>query len=131
MGSAAGLYRGSAVTLARDIPSHGVYFCTYEAARDILDPGSCGRGPSSPTASFVAGVHIVPLQNLLYHISTTLLPVTNICARVACVIESGPMCCRGPRNCRAMSVLRTSWHMRHGEHFEQSSSCQLIQLLHW
>lgn len=51
----AGLYRGLGVTLVRDTPSHGVYFCVYDAAREALDPGSRARGSSVPAASFAAG----------------------------------------------------------------------------
>lgn len=50
-----GLYRGGAVTLARDIPSHGVYFCTYDISREAMDPGSRTRGASKPWAGFTAG----------------------------------------------------------------------------
>lgn len=54
-----GLYRGLGVTMARDTPSHGVYFCTYDAAREALDPGSRARSTSAPAASFAAGARIL------------------------------------------------------------------------
>ncbi|KQK03367.1 mitochondrial arginine transporter BAC2 [Brachypodium distachyon] len=38
-----GVYRGLAVTALRDAPSHGVYFWTYERAREALHPG-CRTG---------------------------------------------------------------------------------------
>lgn len=52
-----GLYRGAAITAARDIPSHGVYFAAYEWGRDALDPGCRGRGPGggSRLAPLAAG----------------------------------------------------------------------------
>ncbi len=58
MKSGAGLYRGFGVTLVRDTPSHGVYFCVYEAGREALDPGSRSRGTYSAAASFAAGGHL-------------------------------------------------------------------------
>jgi solute carrier family 25 (mitochondrial carnitine/acylcarnitine transporter), member 20/29 len=33
-----GMYRGLTVTALRDAPAHGVYFCTYEYARERLRP---------------------------------------------------------------------------------------------
>lgn len=62
--SGAGLYRGLGVTMVRDTPSHGVYFCVYDAAREALDPGSRARGSSAPAASFTAGGH-PPSQDIL------------------------------------------------------------------
>nr|ACG46400.1 mitochondrial carnitine/acylcarnitine carrier-like protein [Zea mays] len=41
-----GVYRGLAVTALRDAPAHGVYFWTYERARERLHPG-CRRSSSS------------------------------------------------------------------------------------
>ncbi|CAO2205104.1 unnamed protein product [Urochloa humidicola] len=38
-----GIYRGLTVTALRDAPAHGVYFWTYEYARERLHPG-CRRG---------------------------------------------------------------------------------------
>uniref|UniRef100_A0A0E0JFT4 Uncharacterized protein n=1 Tax=Oryza punctata TaxID=4537 RepID=A0A0E0JFT4_ORYPU len=39
-----GIYRGLAVTALRDAPAHGVYFWTYEYARERLHPGCRGHG---------------------------------------------------------------------------------------
>ncbi|OEL31135.1 hypothetical protein BAE44_0007843 [Dichanthelium oligosanthes] len=38
-----GIYRGLTVTALRDAPAHGVYFWTYEYARERLHPG-CRHG---------------------------------------------------------------------------------------
>jgi solute carrier family 25 carnitine/acylcarnitine transporter 20/29 len=39
-----GVYRGLAVTALRDAPAHGVYFWTYERARERLHPGCRRQG---------------------------------------------------------------------------------------
>ncbi|KAK3159678.1 hypothetical protein QOZ80_1BG0049710 [Eleusine coracana subsp. coracana] len=39
-----GVYRGLTVTALRDAPAHGVYFWTYEYARERLHPGCRGGG---------------------------------------------------------------------------------------
>ena len=51
------LYRGAAITAARDVPSHGVYFAVYEWARGALDPGARerGAGAASRVALLAAG----------------------------------------------------------------------------
>lgn len=50
-----GLYRGLAVTALRDAPAHGVYFWTYERARERLHPGCRRRGGESLATMLVAG----------------------------------------------------------------------------
>ena len=56
--SCTGLYRGLGMTLVRDIPSHGVYFCMYDWVREQLEPGCRQRGTQSHTAAMIAGVTI-------------------------------------------------------------------------
>ena len=51
----AGLYRGLGITLVRDIPSHGVYFCMYDWVREQLEPGCREAGSQSHAAALVAG----------------------------------------------------------------------------
>ena len=51
----AGLFRGFGVTLVRDVPCYGIYFCIYDASRDALDPGSRACGPSNAFATLFAG----------------------------------------------------------------------------
>jgi solute carrier family 25 carnitine/acylcarnitine transporter 20/29 len=52
-GGLAALYRGTAITLIRDIPSHGVYFAAFEWAREALEPGCRGAGRASESAAAV------------------------------------------------------------------------------
>lgn len=44
-GGIRGLHRGMVITLIRDVPSYGAYFCINEAMRAYLDP--CRRAPLS------------------------------------------------------------------------------------
>ncbi|XP_052176108.1 mitochondrial arginine transporter BAC2-like [Diospyros lotus] len=50
-----GLYRGLTVTVLRDAPAHGVYFWTYEYAREKLHPGCRKSGQESFHTMLVAG----------------------------------------------------------------------------
>ncbi|XP_058105556.1 mitochondrial arginine transporter BAC2-like [Magnolia sinica] len=50
-----GLYRGLAITVLRDAPSHGFYFWTYEYTRDLIHPGCRMSGEESLSTMFVAG----------------------------------------------------------------------------
>ncbi|KAM0902460.1 hypothetical protein ACQ4PT_019283 [Festuca glaucescens] len=50
-----GIYRGLAVTALRDAPSHGVYFWTYEYARERLHPGCRRTGQESLATMLVSG----------------------------------------------------------------------------
>lgn len=50
-----GMYRGLAVTALRDAPAHGVYFWTYECARERLHPGCRRNGDESLATMLVAG----------------------------------------------------------------------------
>lgn len=52
---AAGLWRGTGVTLVRDWPSFGVYFAVYEGMQEVLQPGSRVSGDVSPLALLTAG----------------------------------------------------------------------------
>ncbi|PUZ58752.1 hypothetical protein GQ55_5G533500 [Panicum hallii var. hallii] len=47
-----GIYRGLTVTALRDAPAHGVYFWTYEYARERLHPG-CRRGGGESLATML------------------------------------------------------------------------------
>lgn len=53
----AGLYRGLGVTVIRDTPSYGVYFCIYEGGKEVLEPGSRQNGCRNPLTLFVSGSH--------------------------------------------------------------------------
>ncbi|VAH59160.1 unnamed protein product [Triticum turgidum subsp. durum] len=50
-----GIYRGLTVTALRDAPSHGVYFWTYEYARERLHPGCRSTGQESLATMLVSG----------------------------------------------------------------------------
>uniref|UniRef100_A0ACD5VC52 Uncharacterized protein n=1 Tax=Avena sativa TaxID=4498 RepID=A0ACD5VC52_AVESA len=50
-----GVYRGLTVTALRDAPSHGVYFWTYEYARERLHPGCRRTGQESLATMLVSG----------------------------------------------------------------------------
>ncbi|KAL6874694.1 hypothetical protein ACP4OV_013359 [Aristida adscensionis] len=50
-----GIYRGLTVTALRDAPAHGVYFWTYEYARERLHPGCRRNGDESLATMLVAG----------------------------------------------------------------------------
>ncbi|CDJ26288.1 hypothetical protein CFC21_040698 [Triticum aestivum] len=50
-----GIYRGLTVTALRDAPSHGVYFWTYEYARERLHPGCRRTGQESLATMLVSG----------------------------------------------------------------------------
>lgn len=50
-----GIYRGLAVTALRDAPAHGVYFWTYEYARERLHPGCRRTGQESLATMLVSG----------------------------------------------------------------------------
>ncbi|KAL6627160.1 hypothetical protein ACP70R_030886 [Stipagrostis hirtigluma subsp. patula] len=50
-----GIYRGLAVTALRDAPAHGVYFWTYEYARERLHPGCRRAGDESLATMLVSG----------------------------------------------------------------------------
>ncbi|KAG1335106.1 mitochondrial arginine transporter BAC2 [Cocos nucifera] len=50
-----GLYRGLSITVLRDAPSHGVYFWTYEYAREQLHPGCRKSGQETLGTMLVAG----------------------------------------------------------------------------
>lgn len=56
---AAGLYRGATVTVIRDTPSYGVYFCTYAAAgpafEEALFRGRADPQGLHPASQFLAG----------------------------------------------------------------------------
>lgn len=52
-----GLYRGLGVTIIRDTPSYGIYFCIYEGGKDVLEPGSRQNGCRNPLTLFVSGAH--------------------------------------------------------------------------
>lgn len=47
------LYRGTGITLIRDVPSHGVYFAAFEWARELLEPGCREPGKKSESAAAV------------------------------------------------------------------------------
>ncbi|XP_062189456.1 mitochondrial arginine transporter BAC2-like [Phragmites australis] len=50
-----GIYRGLTVTALRDAPAHGVYFWTYEYARERLHPGCRRDGDESLATMLVSG----------------------------------------------------------------------------
>ncbi|KAL5226438.1 hypothetical protein ABZP36_014703 [Zizania latifolia] len=50
-----GIYRGLAVTALRDAPAHGVYFWTYEYARERLHPGCRRSGQENLATMLVSG----------------------------------------------------------------------------
>lgn len=50
-----GIYRGLSVTALRDAPAHGVYFWTYEYARERLHPGCRRTGQGSLATMLVSG----------------------------------------------------------------------------
>ncbi|KAJ6794121.1 putative mitochondrial arginine transporter BAC2 [Iris pallida] len=52
---ARGLYRGLSITVLRDAPAHGVYFWTYEYAREQLHPGCRRSEQESLGTMLVAG----------------------------------------------------------------------------
>ncbi|WOL02164.1 mitochondrial arginine transporter BAC2-like [Canna indica] len=50
-----GLYRGLLITVLRDAPAHGVYFWSYEYAREQLHPGCRKGGQESLGTMLLAG----------------------------------------------------------------------------
>ncbi|RZR75769.1 hypothetical protein BHM03_00000255 [Ensete ventricosum] len=50
-----GLYRGLSITVLRDAPAHGVYFWTYEYAREQLHPGCRKTGQENLGTMLIAG----------------------------------------------------------------------------
>ncbi|GLT62188.1 hypothetical protein SLA2020_348440 [Shorea laevis] len=50
-----GMYRGLAITVLRDAPSHGFYFWTYEYMREQLHPGCRKSGQESLKTMMFAG----------------------------------------------------------------------------
>ncbi|KAG6527902.1 mitochondrial arginine transporter BAC2-like [Zingiber officinale] len=50
-----GIYRGLMITILRDAPAHGVYFWSYEYAREKLHPGCRKNGQESLGTMLVAG----------------------------------------------------------------------------
>lgn len=50
-----GIYRGLLITVLRDAPAHGVYFWSYEQAREQLHPGCRKSGQESLMTMLVAG----------------------------------------------------------------------------
>ncbi|KAL5729279.1 Mitochondrial arginine transporter bac2 [Ranunculus cassubicifolius] len=50
-----GIYRGLTITVLRDAPAHGVYFWTYEYAREKLHPGCRKNGDESLKTMLAAG----------------------------------------------------------------------------
>lgn len=50
-----GIYRGFTITVLRDGPSHGVYFCTYEYMREKLHQGCRKTGQESFRTMLTAG----------------------------------------------------------------------------
>ncbi|GER48351.1 mitochondrial substrate carrier family protein [Striga asiatica] len=50
-----GMYRGLGITLLRDAPSHGVYFWTYEFAREQIHRGCRKNGQESFATMLFAG----------------------------------------------------------------------------
>ncbi|KAJ7951775.1 Mitochondrial carrier protein [Quillaja saponaria] len=50
-----GMYRGFAITMLRDAPSHGIYFWTYEYMREQLHPGCRKSGQETMRTVMVAG----------------------------------------------------------------------------
>ncbi|XP_072961543.1 mitochondrial arginine transporter BAC2 isoform X1 [Typha angustifolia] len=50
-----GIYRGLSITVLRDAPAHGVYFLTYEFAREHLHPGCRKTGQETLGTMLVAG----------------------------------------------------------------------------
>ena len=60
-----GLYRGFGVTLVRDMPCHVAYFLTYEASKELLEPGSRQRGTHHPLALLTAGNFLLTVCKVL------------------------------------------------------------------
>ncbi|KAJ1376363.1 Mitochondrial carrier protein [Sesbania bispinosa] len=50
-----GIYRGLGITMLRDAPAHGFYFCTYEYTKEKLHPGCRESSEESMSAMFIAG----------------------------------------------------------------------------
>ncbi|RYQ98440.1 hypothetical protein Ahy_A07g037343 [Arachis hypogaea] len=50
-----GIYRGLSITVLRDAPAHGLYFWTYEYARELLHPGCRKSSEESLNTMLVAG----------------------------------------------------------------------------
>lgn len=50
-----GIYRGLGITMIRDAPAHGLYFWTYEYAREKLHPGCRKSCKESLNTMLVAG----------------------------------------------------------------------------
>ncbi|KAK7335940.1 hypothetical protein VNO80_28087 [Phaseolus coccineus] len=50
-----GIYRGVGITMLRDAPAHGLYFWTYEYAREKLHPGCRRSGEESLNTMLVSG----------------------------------------------------------------------------
>ncbi|KAI3463340.1 hypothetical protein Pfo_020003 [Paulownia fortunei] len=50
-----GIYRGLAITVLRDAPSHGVYFWTYEYMREQFHPGCRKNGQETFRTMLLAG----------------------------------------------------------------------------
>ncbi|CAA0839073.1 Mitochondrial arginine transporter BAC2 [Striga hermonthica] len=50
-----GMYHGLCITLLRDTPSHGVYFWTYEFAREQIHPGCRKNGQESFATMLFSG----------------------------------------------------------------------------
>ncbi|KAJ0962920.1 hypothetical protein J5N97_028042 [Dioscorea zingiberensis] len=50
-----GLYRGLSITVLRDAPAHGVYFWSYERAREQFHPGCRKSGQESLMTMLLAG----------------------------------------------------------------------------
>ena len=43
------------MTMIRDTPSYGIYFCLYESGKETLEPGSRQHGCRNPLTLFVSG----------------------------------------------------------------------------
>ncbi|OEL35591.1 Mitochondrial arginine transporter BAC2 [Dichanthelium oligosanthes] len=60
-----GIYRGLTVTALRDTPAHGVYFWTYEYARERLHPG-CRRGGGESLATMLVSGGLAGIASWVY-----------------------------------------------------------------
>ena len=85
----AGLYRGFAVTLVRDVPSHGVYFGVYDYMREYLEPGSRRKGNKEASALFCAGEGACTAY--AWHVMLHFQPQAQHCATIqihACTVHA-------------------------------------------
>lgn len=112
----------------RDVPSHGVYFCTYDWVREQLEPGSREAGSQSHAAALVAGG--TPTQRPLSTAAPRFLN-PRVCPKAKVMWLPGLACFETDRPHKCDVSLKHHRSRHCSQHLTLAGGCACSPLLHF